>query len=605
MNLKLCITVISILITIGITSCVNDDLPLKAEQSKYREITFTKLGNKKEIPFTIENMQKAYENLLNNKTAKDFPKKGLLKDGFSVGNYTITTTHKYIKFLPQDSLQYETIINDSILSVSDIPFEYEYEDSGDIYIDPSLPPNSIFTYYYSVVPVDYPLPQNVPSELIANLHFTPEDLIQDNPTPLEKEELNFYHDLNLEAEKITDNLAENEKEELFYNFVLPDGSYQQLTWQEAIDQNKSLQDLIIDFGDNEPMNDLKSLFGRKWYPSGKVTTQEDALMRCPENSIVGVAGAEIKIRKWGFLVVGNCRTNATGDFYKHDGTRTKRVKYSIFFNYRHQQYGPRFSVKAGTVFWEARYHDTHTHTRTAWYKNFDRNHDKQFYALVQNAGFDYHERLCTQYGLSRPRRVKIVAKRWYDASSHATNELTSNFFVPDVVITIGKGGRYRGSDGIYATTIHELTHIGHNNMDPGMFSAFNSGSNSLDRKVMKESWAEGVEGIVTKDRYKSMCSIYAGIYTDTYKQYENASSMNAYTPIVVDLVDNLNQRSMSPTLPDDNVTGYTLNQIQTALNNTRSINAWEYKLINSFNNSTENGVPILFDYVRQARHNIE
>ena len=55
---------------------------------------------------------------------------------FTSGNYQINTTHYYIKFSPQDSLQYERIANDTILAVSDIPFEYDIETDGDKYQDP-------------------------------------------------------------------------------------------------------------------------------------------------------------------------------------------------------------------------------------------------------------------------------------------------------------------------------------------------------------------------------------------------------------------------------------------------------------------------------------
>lgn len=39
-------------------------------------------------------------------------------------------------------------------------------------------------------------------------------------------------------------------------------------------------------------------------------------------------------------------------------------------------------------------------------------------------------------------------------------------------------------------------------------------------------------------------------------------------------MDNYNQRTWSSRLPDDRVNGYTLNQIQTALNNSHTVNAF-------------------------------
>jgi hypothetical protein len=101
------------LLAITIYSC--QDEPLDFEQAQQTEIEdneFAVLGTKKDIPFKVENMQKAYEAILNNPTASQHPKdirfqaKNSNSARFTSGNYQINTTHYYIKFSPQDSLQY-------------------------------------------------------------------------------------------------------------------------------------------------------------------------------------------------------------------------------------------------------------------------------------------------------------------------------------------------------------------------------------------------------------------------------------------------------------------------------------------------------------------
>lgn len=91
------------------------------------------------------------------------------------------------------------------------------------------------------------------------------------------------------------------------------------------------------------------------------------------------------------------------------------------------------------------------------------------------------------------------------------------------------------------------------------------------------------------------------------KQRQRVFEMTEYTPLVEDLVDNYNQAVeysfLNPDPPIDRVRGYTLNQIQNALNNCRTIDCWENNLRNLYFNSTEGNLSELFDYVRAARNN--
>ncbi|WP_395043533.1 hypothetical protein [Flavobacterium sp.] len=474
-----------VLIIFQFYSCVNEPVDLSPAIVDGGNFGNSVLGEKKIIPFTVENMQNAYLSLLNNPTASKYPSSGEL---FKEGGYQIHTTHYYVKFHPQDSLQYERIINDSILEVSDEPFEYTIDSEGDKYQDPSLA-GTQFTYYYSVMPVDHQFPQDVNFEIIANLHFTPEDEIGSNPSEIQKEEIDFYYDLNLETLKLTDNLDTEDKEELFYLFSMPNGSQQQMTYQEAINQGHFFKDMVIDYSEIDDETERR----RSWNPSGIITVHEDAIFQN-----IGVNGARVRVRKWGFLVIRRATTNSQG-FFVTSSTRTKRVKYSVFF-----KHNPLFVVKAGTVFWNARDIGHRTHKREAWRRHYQSG-IKQFYSLIHNAAYDYYTRISPNYNIHHPGYYKkIVGKDWYNTTSHHLNNLTAAFALYDIRITRGSGGVYRGSDGIYATTVHELTHASHKSMDSGMFSVFESGSNN--RLIIMESWAEGVETIVTNDRYNILTS---------------------------------------------------------------------------------------------------
>ncbi|MEX0597941.1 MAG: hypothetical protein WD512_15740 [Candidatus Paceibacterota bacterium] len=377
---------------------------------------------------------------------------------------------------------------------------------------------------------------------------------------------------------------------------MPDGTQQQMTYQEAMNQNIPFQELVIDFSEIDSVMERR----RSWNPSGLITVHEDAI-----GQNIGVNGARVRVRKWGFLVIRRATTNSQG-FFITSSTRTKRVKYSVFF-----KNNPLFVVKAGTVFWNARDIGHRTHKREAWRRHFQSG-IKQFYALIHNAAYDYYTRIVPTYNINHPGYYKtIVGKDWYYASSHYVNNFQSMFTFYDIRITRGSNGVYRGSDGIYATTVHELTHAGHRNMDSGMFSTFHSGS--CNRAVLSESWAEGVETIVTNDRYNILTgnnyqsSQVDGGRWNLFRQRQTVAQMNEYTPIVEDLIDNLNQNAVPnwfDVQPIDRVSGYSLNQIQNALNNCRDINCWESKLRDNYDNPTEDNLRELFGYVHTVRNNI-
>ncbi len=445
------------------------------------------------------------------------------------------------------------------------------------------------------------MPSNVNHEILANLHFTKEDLIEANAPESELELVDFYHDLNTETLKLTDNLEE-EKEELKYLFTNSQGVEEQLTWQDAESRGLSLDQMVINF--NEDDYEEAGFFERrrKWNPSGTITVQEDAI-----NQSIGVEGARARVRKWGWLVIKRATTNSDG-FFRTSSTRTKRVKYSLYFKHR-----PEFIVKAGTWFWNARDRGHRTHKRQSWNRHYTYGR-RQLYAFVQNAAFDYYNRVVQRHNIKRPKfHMKISAKFNQCGSSEHRASVLTLLPVSRIKITRRNGNcNYRGSDGIYATTVHELTHAGHQKLDHGMFSIFHIGSDN--RAILTESWAEGVETVLTNERYNALTD---GSYISTnprdidagqvrwggFRQELRANQMNEYTPIVEDLIDNLNQNTNLATWPEDNVSGYNLNQIQSALDNCRDIDCWENNLRNNNVNATENNLDELFDYVREVRNN--
>ncbi len=589
-----------------ITSCTLDEEELVAQDTESavdQGFTYTKLGKKKQIPCSVENMQRAYDAIRNNPTASQHPGDSYLEDSgttthSSGGAYQVNTTHYYVKFAPVDSLQYVTIARDSILAISDVPFEYELEVEGDIYQHPDYEGQD-FTYYYSVVDINYDLPNNVPHTIVSNLHFTAEDEIPENASETDLQLVDFYHDLNMEALFESGNLEEEEQEELLYFFHQPDGSIDQLTWDQAVAQNLPLSELIINFNDEDYLEVDFFKRRRKWNPHGVIHEFEDAI-----NRDIGLFFARVNVRKWGWLVIRNARTDGNG-YFVTGHTRTKRVKYTVLF-----EWWPVFTVCQRFYWVQAKYRSSETHTRRGFFRRlWTGNH--QFWSHVHNAAMDYYVRAVPLHGLHSPGYFMTIvanASRPGPGSRHFPPWIPHH---PDIRVSKWDDWEYRGSDGVYGTTVHELTHRGHRNLDPGMFNVFSSGS--CDRTLIKESWAEGVETFLVNERFDFLSGgTYGssrirdnGASYNFFRQLQSPQAMNEYTPLVDDLIDNFNQNTIpiSPAPPVEQVSGYTLRQIQQALNHTRHFSQWETNLRNYFVNPTEHNLPQIFGYVGIARYN--
>lgn len=565
----------------------------------------TILGKKLNNPFTVANMQAAYDNLIENNTVKKSAEAKSAKTGDE-----IKASHYYYRFLPKDSVEYLRPVDDEILDIENEPLDYEVDQSGEGYFDPLLDPSLPYSYQYAIFPVDYKFPTDIKHEKIEEMYFPLDEEdeldakkeksvylpLDKTSAKLRKYGSNFMSMLETEAVKITGNLDADELEK--YSYIDKEGNT--VGYKDIIDKNLNVQDVNIDYSDYQD----ESLSARRWSPNGRVTVLEDALST--SNRVIGVADAEIKIRKWGLVVIKKTRTNANGDF-RSASTRTKNVKYAVYFN------SPAtFRINQGTVLVEARHRGTRTYKYGAWNQYFGSGR-AHFYALIQNAAWEYHTKWIPEYSLRRPRFCEIKAVYDRDVSSQHRNRLLSTI-ASDLRISRSSGGLYRGSDGIFATTVHELTHAGHNELDPGIFSAV---AQSCRRDMLKESWAEGVETILTNERFSRLDGNYRSTNVrdinvgsarwNGWRQDQMVSEMNEYTPIVDDLIDNINQNAVTTYAglqPVDNVSGYTLSTIQAALRNARFPDTWR----NNLNDSRPIGVTTaelntLFVYMNQALNN--
>ncbi|MGJ8734438.1 MAG: hypothetical protein ACSHW4_14880 [Cellulophaga sp.] len=165
------------------------------------------------------------------------------------------------------------------------------------------------------------------------------------------------------------------------------------------------------------------------------------------------------------------------------------------------------------------------------------------------------------------------------------------------------------SDNVYGTTIHELAHTAHWDMDRSAFGQlvkdaykipvlYPSTNNSTEAII--ESWPTGVEWVFTTHRYRTYLSNPSFNYP-TYPSnlfnyqdrkiegFTTRANDLIYTSIIIDLMDNENQRiTRGNGRPTDRVSGYTIGQIERALRGARSWNQFRDRVKNINSSNTDN-----------------
>lgn len=264
-----------ILTLIGIImySCQKDDEinPQVVEQTPTEGLI--KLGEKLENPYSIENMQKALDNLKSSKVSAK---------SSSVNDIEITTTHLYLRFKPKNEDELNILKADSTFVLYDYPLDYEITENGYFYKDPEVTGDQP-TYQYCAIPVDKKLPDGVEHELLANLFIPDEDSDDDTENKIASKSYatDLVDTLVDEALRITNNL------------------------DESSTQGKS------------------SLAARrsKWRPAGTIKVWDDVL-----NRYIGVEGVKVRARRWFTTHTGIA--NADG-YYSCDGRFRRDANYKI------------------------------------------------------------------------------------------------------------------------------------------------------------------------------------------------------------------------------------------------------------------------------------
>lgn len=562
-------------------------------EEKYKDAK--KLKN----PYSVKNMQKALDKIKNDlkekkiKIKEDTPQR--LEEG--VIDFEINTSHYYIRFLPA-SVEEEAILKeDPNIHLFDYPLDYEFSDA---YLDGRTPSGAEYTpEYFTSVTLGQELPSGVVYEVIEELYIPEEDP--------------FFDTYGMARVAEGTKQGEIGGREDFLRHLL----------YEAYSQTDNLSDLIGDVADT---TNAIWIFGSKWYPSGKLRLWDDNAgqsttttkvfshyeyydcdtnnplepqQRLPDgqcqravytyvtNTVDGkyvpLVGAQVLMRQW--FTIRQGITDANGNF--STGSVRGAARYIIQWE-RYQ-----YSIRNGSLF-QAELRGPKK-LDESWIKDI-KDGDDEYHGMIHTAAHEYYygDRL----GLHSPPTNALLKKQMKIAAREKDG--TSSFihqrrFIELAQIHIKQWGEE--SQYVYGTTIHELAHAAHWNLDRNSYNnlGFDGyiGGNDGDKRTL-ETWARTVEIMMTLNRYR--VKFNQPNYRYMFElQNQSIESEKYYTSAGYDMIDNYNQRNLSSFYPIDRVSGYTINQLEDALKNTNSWDEWKRNIKNNYSNPTEIYLDELFN----------
>ena len=457
------------------------------------------------------------------------------------GDLEINPTHLYVKFTPSTSEELDLLKSDTTLILFPYPLDYEIisgkEDN--IFIDLSFE-NGHPVPHYASVEIDKQLPDNIAYEILEKL-FIPDDYSDDAVQVITRSgdvlREAFIESLVDKAMEITGNLNE-------------DNQHSDVTRASA------------------------------WRPAGKITYYDEY-----KGAILGVEGIKVKANRWFTTHTGF--VNAAGN-YSCDGTFKRPADYSFDFE-REDFWIKDMKLSKNNVTGNWNYHMVRGVGEIAVPGLGGKTPSPYTYSVLFRAAYDYSYK--NVYGLVRPPesqvfRAKIKIKPVNKTDNSVNGVFNTGWFSGLTAKDIEIYNHTDTIQNLYATTIHELTHSAHWRMNRELFIHYT-------QLIVKESWARGVELYLTRLVYPN------------YSTPGGYSRMD-YTGIVQDLIDpaglqktsyrHSNYDIKSEKTYTDNVSGYTLKQIETALEGAWSWEIWRENLKIMYQNPTESHIDAAFAY---------
>lgn len=363
---------------------------------------------------------------------------------------------------------------------------------------------------------------------------------------------------------VNNKLPEGVEYEVLENLFIPDENKIEANANLRLTSDESITTLVDEAlritGNLDPVLPNARVTSSDWRPAGRIRVWDDVT-----RSLKGVEGVVVKARRWFTTHHGTVYPNG---YYICDGTFKRDANYSLDW----ERYD--FALREG---WLDGANINGPKKEGTWDLDFY-NNKNAFHAKVFMAANHYYYKNIK--GLRRPpqngtfkTQMHIRCYNEINANDNGNHREERRF--------LGLGNQIKifnpqnKIDEIYGTVIHELAHSSHWNMWRQGEDFDNSD------KIVKESWARGVEWILTTDTYPNY-------FLPTWRKKDGyLEPYLYYTLVVKDMID-------GPSF--DNVDGYTIREIEDALQGQKTWNGWEDNIKNKYTNATENNLDALFDY---------
>ncbi|WP_141417563.1 hypothetical protein [Alistipes onderdonkii] len=455
----------------------------------------TVLGQQLENPYSVENMRKALENLSPKTRA-------------GITDMDIQPTHYYVKFHPRSAEELDILAQDSTIIWYEIPLDYEIEEYGGYYHDPTIP-DSLPTYQYASIEVaKWPAVSNigVEYEILSDLFIPDEDKDEEDDDGIMTRSGTKWN------EALTDALVE-----------------------ESLRMTGNEED-----GESEQQTRGRS----KWRPAGRITAYDNIV-----GGAIPLNYVRVRARRWFTTHIGY--TNANG-YYSCNGRFKRPANYSIAWE------TSRWDIRDGNIV-QAYYNGP---KKTGNWDLYISANKSIRYATIHRALYRFY--YGNTNGLKRPtntRKEKIAYLHKKGNGINGDYNRQWGMGVWSDIRIYGQGNNgWREMSEVFSTACHELGHAAHYTNNRNTYGKCKTN--------LIESWARCVQYILTNQEYKEL-GVFNKLPKDLdfnvyniqawYKGYSN------YTPLFIDLIDDFNQRTHqgnNPIYPDDEIHDMPVSVVQ-------------------------------------------
>jgi hypothetical protein len=516
------------------TSCDDEESLLLENSTRDRATTEAtqevvegeiRLGEKINSPLLLKNMQRAADSLSKRK-------------GTSLRSAVVLEpTHYYVRFLPKDSAEYETLVADTLLDLTPYPLDYELS-CGDSYHDPSLPYDS-YQWQYTTVRTNYDLEKHgIKYEVLDEIYMPNEDIFGEQESSVRSAQI-----------------AETDA----------------ISWDELLEEA---------IRQTTPAN--QTSLKAKWTPGATIKAYDDVL-----GTYIPLQGVKVRICVFAFAKEDRI-TDANGQV--SFDSRRRSASYSIEWEDKN------WDIRDGGT--QAYYNGPRQ--ESWWNLNIGSGAQKSLhYSAIHRALYKYY--YGNVDGLVRPSKaLKISYQTGSDPDGDALGKTYRERveklvnIKPEIVIYEKKPSQeIQKTNGIIATSMHEIAHASH---------VMYVGANTFKATYIGiyESWASAIQWYLTRHLYLELNKEIESFDKVINKQMWSIASLKYYTPLFIDLYDNVNQRGISSIFVDDQVSGYqfcslnqhigsfqNLNNLRTYLKNNKPTGVSDSQIDNLLNQFQE------------------